>query len=453
MDPKSQVRLIKKFYAGIFALLCSLGLLGALPESNGLLIKDYRSHLNNKFNKRSRLSTQFIIIHTSEAGLASTLRTLSKGKRIGSSRTKGGHSHYAIARDGRVFRTLWHQFRADHTGLSMWNGLQDISSHSLGIELVGFHYGEITSKQYDSVRKLLKLLQRIYRIPDKNVLTHCQVAYGKPNLWFRRPHRGRKRCARNFNRFKAGLTNGWAYDPDVRTKRLTKDPQIHHLFYGAQSKRKIKSVIKPTNRLLANQPQRQQPLEKEKLSNIIATNNTAWTIAGEDYNNSTTVYLFPDGSMLRGDWIKTQKGWGNLPSGTQVLINQPLEREKKRGPIFKINGAYTAWSFAGASYQKPSTYYFFPNGKLVSGNHIRDWDSIPDNTCLIIGYNAPVIIGSKQGETPWSIAGSAYNKKTTIYYIPQKGVLGGDQVKDFNHLPWGSQIFLPMKQLGLKLKS
>ncbi len=411
----------------------------------GLIIKDYRHHLNPNFKKTGRKTTQFIIIHTSEAGLKSTLGTLSQGKRIGTYHTLGGHSHYTIARNGDVFRILDHTYRADHTGLSMWRGIEDISSHSLGIELVGYHYGTVTSRQYSSVARLLKILQRNYRIPDKNVLTHSQVSFGRPNLWFKRPHRGRKRCARNFSRWQAGLLDGWSFDPDVKAGRLSADPQIHKLFYGRVALNRLKEIrakVRPEPRAL--QPG-QTPIA-EKVSNLISAANTAWTIAGEDYNSPNTVYVFPGGSILRGDKVQNKRGWNKLLKGTQVLVNQPLERETKKGPIYQITGIYTAWSFAGSAYSQPTTKYFFPGGRTVSGDKITDWDSIPDKTRLIIGYDGPYQVEAKAGKTPWGIAGNACSQPHTIYTVPGKGLVTGDNIKNFNDLPRGTKIFVKISR-------
>jgi N-acetyl-anhydromuramyl-L-alanine amidase AmpD len=63
----------------------------------------------------------------------------------------------------------------------MWNGERDISKVSMGIELVGYHYTEITDKQYRSVGILIDILQDVYDLDDSTVLTHSQVAYGNPN--------------------------------------------------------------------------------------------------------------------------------------------------------------------------------------------------------------------------------------------------------------------------------
>jgi N-acetylmuramoyl-L-alanine amidase len=406
----------------------------AEKKGNSLLIIDYQKHLNKQFKKVPRQSTQFIIIHTSEAGLASTLQTLSAGKPVGRYRTLGGHTNYGIARDGQIYRILHHRFRADHAGLSMWNGLEDISSYSLGIELVGYHYSTITPGQYQSLSRLLKIFQRLYRIPDKNVLTHSQVSYGKPNLWFNRPHRGRKRCALNFERERAGLTGAWDYDPDVEAGRLARDHHIYAMFY---KKNPIRIKVETTS---PNDAEKIPPVDN--LTNVISRDNTAWNIAGEDYDDSATLYILPGNQAIRGDQIEKTIGWNRVPDGTRVLLNLPPDAEKEKGPIFLISKEYTAWSFAGPDYSRPSTFYLLPDGRITPGNRVSDWDSLPDGTRMIIGYNGPFNIRNQKGETPWGIAGKAHNHPQTLYLIPGKGLITGDNVNDFSDLPRGSKIFL-----------
>lgn len=419
-------------------------------------IIDYQKHLNRRFKKVSRSSTRLIVIHTSEAGLVSTLRTLSGGKRVGRYRTIGGHTNYCIARNGQIYRILHHRYRADHAGLSMWNGIEDVSSHSLGIELVGYHYSTITSQQYKSLSRLLEILQRMYRVPDKNVLTHSQVSYGKPNLWFKRPHRGRKRCALNFEREKAGLKDSWHYDPDVRAGRLIRDRHIYAMFYKKRPKKKIKKdimvsasspkITKKSGKVKTGETTPPNDIEKistaKNLTNIISKYNTAWNIAGEDYDDSTTLYILPGNRAIRGDQIAKTIGWHRIPSRTRVLLNQPADVEKEKGPIFLISKEYTAWSFAGPDYSRPSTFYVLPGGRIKPGNRVSDWDSLPDGTQMIVGYNGPFNIKNKRGETAWGIAGKAYNLPLTLYLIPGKGLITGDQIQDFSDLPGGSKLFL-----------
>ncbi|HAR34370.1 MAG TPA: N-acetylmuramoyl-L-alanine amidase, partial [Desulfobacter sp.] len=195
-------------------------------------IIDYGSRINPRFKKKVRTRTRLIIVHTSELELESTLRVVSRGKRLENGRTTpGGHANYVIARNGTVYRILDKKYRADHAGLSMWDGRSDVSDISVGIEFVGYHDAPLTTSQYTSAEMLLLMLKRAYGLQDKDILTHSQIAYGKPNRWFSNNHRGRKRCAKNFDRTRAGLGPTWPFDPDVRAGRLTPDPMLAQVFY------------------------------------------------------------------------------------------------------------------------------------------------------------------------------------------------------------------------------
>jgi N-acetylmuramoyl-L-alanine amidase len=384
-------------------------------------IIDYRSRLNRKYKKIRRKRTKYIIVHTSELGLKWTLRVVSRGKRLRSGRkTCGGHTHYVIARNGRTYRILDKKYRADHAGLSMWNRETDISNISVGIELVGYHYAPLTKRQYRSVGILIDILQRIYRLDDRAVLTHSQVAYGQPNRWFRKNQRGRKRCARNFIREKAGLDPTWAYDPDVRSGRLLADLQLSKIYYG-----------------------RRRYYAKTDDANIITKNNTAWSIAGEDYDSQTTVYKFPSGRIYTGDQISDKIGWDRLPAKTVVLLNQEdsIALLKSRNPIKTISDRLTAWSYAGKAYNMKSTIYFMPSGRIKVGSMISDWDDLPAKTRLIVGYRGPFKLN--KGRSAYQIAGTKYKDRKTVYYLPTRKLLAGDKINNFKGLPRGTLVFLP----------
>ena len=312
-------------------------------------------------------------------------------------------------------------YRADHAGRSMWNGERDISSLSIGIEMVGYHYTPITDSQYRSVGILIDILKRVYHLEDRDVLTHSQVAYGKPNRWFKCNHRGRKRCAKNFIRSRAGLGPTWPYDPDVRAGRLGTDPQLASIFYGK------KTVSEPAD-----------------FTNVLSKTNTAWAIAGEDFNSHTTVYKFPDGRVFRGDEIGTSVGWDRLQAKTVVLLNQESTRglAAQSNPIKTITNGLTAWSFAGAKFNHQSTIYFLPGGAIKDGRSISDWDDLPEKTRLIIGYRGPFKIGGNQ--YAYQIAGPKYKDRNTLYYFPSKTFISGNEVKDFSALPKGTLVFVPV---------
>jgi hypothetical protein len=195
-------------------------------------IIDYRKRINPHFQKIKRKKTRYIVVHTSECNRKSTLRTVSKGKRLRNGhRTLGGHSHYVIDRSGRTYRILDKHYRADHAGKSMWNGQTDLSNVSIGIEMVGYHYNPLTKHQYRSVGLLIDILKDVYHLKDRDVLTHSQIAYGPPNRWNKHRHRGRKRCAKNFSREKARLGPTWSNDPDVKSGRLVADAHLSAIFY------------------------------------------------------------------------------------------------------------------------------------------------------------------------------------------------------------------------------
>jgi hypothetical protein len=258
-------------------------------------IIDYRGRLNPLFPKRVRKSTKFIIVHTTECDLKTTLKIVSEGKQDDFKWvSRGGHTHYVIARDGQTYRILDEKFRAHHAGRSMWNGERNINRVSVGIELVGYHNGDITARQYKSVGLLIENLKTTYSLEDRAVLTHSQVAYKSGTF----NKRGRKHCARNFDRKRAGLKPAWPYDPDVRAGSLQPDPLLSSIFYGT----KIQTAAKYP-------------------SYVIQRDKTAWQIAGDKYNSPDTIYKLPDGLLISGNRINKKIGWNRIPAGTEVFID------------------------------------------------------------------------------------------------------------------------------------
>jgi len=326
-------------------------LLAPMPAlaATGIII-DYQDKLPRRFHKVRRHSTQLIIVHSTESGLSSALRTISKR----------GLTNYLVARDGRIYRMLNHPYRANHAGLSMWDGRTSLSNCSVGVELVGYSDRPFTDTQYRSLRGLLEELQRIYRIPDERVLEHYRVAYGSANPWIKRPHRGRKRDpgVSNFSRVLAGLTNPEPQiDPDVAAGRLLADPEV--LVAQAAWRR-------------TGQPQRAtgSPVR------AIGPTQTAWDVAGKQYNHPTTIYTFPDGRRLRGDQIRN---WSRMPAGTRVTIGQAAPTR-----THVVTTSRTPWQIAGDAYNSSHTRYTFPNGRTLRGDQIKDWSRIPPGTKVVL---------------------------------------------------------------------
>jgi hypothetical protein len=307
----------------------------------------------------------------------------------------------------------------------MWAGQSNISRVSIGIELVGFHYQKISAKQYKAINNLLDILKRVYKLSDREVLTHSQVAYGRPNRWFKKVHRGRKRCAKNFDRRKAGLGPTWPYDPDVRAGRLQPDPELAAIFFGPRKRQKAVSVV----------------------SNKITLQNTAWDIAGEDYDSPLTHYKLPNNTLVPGDKVEQQVGWSHIPKGTLVLLNQEGSESLPKGtePVRVISKGISAWNLIGAGYKKRTTIYFFPNGDVKDGSQISNWDRLPANTKVIAGYLRKGQI--TQNRYPLKIVGSHYNRKDTFYYFPDARLISGEKITSFKNLPPKVEVFLPIKNL------
>ena len=208
-----------RYVAALVVLFLTLGA-SALDVSNR-----YRSPRNAE--RRVRASTELIVLHTTEAPARSSLNKLSDR----------GEAHYCVTEEGTVYRIVDRDREAFHAGRSMWNGKEDVDKFSIGIECVGYHDKAMGIVQLRAIRDLVKELQRMYRIPDERVVCHSHVAYGAPNKWQKKNHRGRKRCGMLFAmptvRAQLGLARRPASDADVRAKRLVVgDDYLRRVLYG-----------------------------------------------------------------------------------------------------------------------------------------------------------------------------------------------------------------------------
>lgn len=390
-------------------------------------VVDYQRHVSKKFKKQVRSSTRFIVVHSTESGLKSALVSLSRR----------GHANYLVDASGTIFRIVEKVYRADHAGISVWDGQTDISDHSIGIELVGYHNAPFTDEQYASLAWLLDTLQKQYDVPDWLVLEHFRVAYGEPHRYVKQRHRGRKKDPGifNFDRSKAGLLdsdarNSMLYDPDVAAGRLIADPDIDIARIKTKDTQKYEEAVEIVS------------------SNVITLTNTAWRIAREEYDTPTTAYEFPDGTVLRGNEITD---WSHLPQGTIVHQNRPLEegagsKNKKTAAKWKIpiiTEGMTAIDIAGRAYKRSDTYYLFPNGTIRDGRKMRQWSSIPSGVRVLVGYHAPVQM-TKSSRKSASVRDAAKQSRT-VFVSSSGKVLSGAPVKDPARLKVGSLMFVKKK--------
>lgn len=92
-------------------------------------------------------------------------------------------SHYLVHQDGGVVQMVRESDRAWHAGKSFWQGVTDINSHSVGIEIVNpgheFGYRGFPRRQIDAVTSLCRGIIDRHRIAPHRVLAHSDVAPGR----------------------------------------------------------------------------------------------------------------------------------------------------------------------------------------------------------------------------------------------------------------------------------
>ncbi len=127
------------------------------------------------FNKRKKaIFLNYIILHyTAMKDYKEALNHLcDKNNKVS--------SHFLINKSGDIFYLVNIVNRAWHAGKSKWREVLDINSESIGIEIDNsghFYENEnYTSKQINSLIKLLKYFSYTYSIKKHNILGHSDIS-------------------------------------------------------------------------------------------------------------------------------------------------------------------------------------------------------------------------------------------------------------------------------------
>ena len=133
-------------------------------------ITKYRSP---NYNSRNNSRVQLIIIHYT--ALKNTLEAISylckKEKKVS--------SHYLISQNGNIYSLVEDKYRAWHAGQAFWHEITDINSISIGIELDYNPKGKnnkFSFKMIYSLKKLIRKLQKNYKINKNGILAHSDIA-------------------------------------------------------------------------------------------------------------------------------------------------------------------------------------------------------------------------------------------------------------------------------------
>ncbi len=403
----------------VFMLVVMCGLAHALTFSN--------AYLSPRSTERAvRKSTQYIILHTTEAPAKSSLQKLSRN----------GEAHYCVDRNGKVYRIVNRTRVAYHCGKSMWRGQRNIDNVSIGIEVVGYHDKALTLAQYAALRELILTLQKIYSIKDANVMAHAQVAYGSPNRWHRRSHRGRKRCGMGYAtpsvRKLLGLKERWLSDPDVRAKRLVVgDAFLAQILYGKNNDKLLPYTLPKANEK-APLPVATKLPERER-EFTITKGMTAWDVARDAYNASTTTYIFPNGKAITGDKITE---WDSIVVGTKVRLGS----ETEGSPMQTLLKGQHPRQLVGDAVFAKDTWYIRPTGGRIQGAtlNVQTLASLPPGTKILVGYAMGGPVTSKN--LPAQICPTQWDAQDTFYLLPGKPLQPFGKL-DMRKIPAGTYIF------------
>jgi len=125
------------------------------------------------YNSRNNSRVELIIIHYT--ALKNTLEAISylckKANKVS--------SHYLISQNGNVYNLVENKYRAWHAGQSFWHEIIDINSISIGIELDYNPNGKnnkFSIKMIYSLKKLIRKLQKKYKISKNGILAHSDIA-------------------------------------------------------------------------------------------------------------------------------------------------------------------------------------------------------------------------------------------------------------------------------------
>ena len=186
----------------------------------------------------------------------------------------------------------------------------------------------------------------MYHLSDDKVITHGHIAYGAPNRWHNKKHRGRKRCGMLFAmpsmRRALGLKTRPAYDVDTRAGRLAVgDAYLHKVLYGNIDTMPARgSPPMPAPRQTGNW-----------FSRLVGSNNK------------------PNPAGAKKKLVSAPKTAAKSAISASIPKNIPELKNRGYGIKGTISKKNTAMKIAGKKWNSAETYYVI-KGKVVPGNQV-----------------------------------------------------------------------------------
>lgn len=131
------------------------------------------SYPSPNFNDR-KLPISILVLHYTgmETGKAAIERLCDPEAQVS--------AHYVVQEDGTILQLVDEDKRAWHAGVSVWNGIADVNSASIGIEIVngGHDFGlpDYPDAQINALIPLCKTILSRHHIASRNVVGHSDIA-------------------------------------------------------------------------------------------------------------------------------------------------------------------------------------------------------------------------------------------------------------------------------------
>jgi N-acetylmuramoyl-L-alanine amidase len=129
---------------------------------------------NFRATKRKLNQIKFIIFHYT--GMTKESEAI---KRLTNIKSKVS-CHYLIKNNGEIVVMVPDLYEAWHAGVSSWKNYNFLNKHSIGIEISNpghdHNYKKFSKKQTQSIKKLSQSLIKKYKINQKNILGHSDIA-------------------------------------------------------------------------------------------------------------------------------------------------------------------------------------------------------------------------------------------------------------------------------------
>ncbi|MDA9789307.1 N-acetylmuramoyl-L-alanine amidase [Candidatus Pelagibacter sp.] len=138
------------------------------------MLTTYNYSPNFELKKRKLDQIKFIIFHYT--GMKKESKAI---ERLTSIKSKVS-CHYLIKNNGEIVVMVPDLYEAWHAGVSSWKNFKSLNKNSIGIEISnpghGFNYNRFSKKQIKSIKKLSRFLIKKYKIDQKNILGHSDIA-------------------------------------------------------------------------------------------------------------------------------------------------------------------------------------------------------------------------------------------------------------------------------------